>query len=326
MLSSVGSVLDESRKIYAIKDVTAIPLSGVQEATSITSTLARNNAVKARRSSLIVNPFRGQPSADTEFPGERENRVKFADDHEIKVMSPLAAGFSTFDRPPSPASVASSVASSTSSEFAGAPVAKALVRRLSFWDSVSRKGSIKTTAVESPLAMEEAEPLDALIHEGMPEPQQVLSEIIETAAPPPATIKAKYTELEAKIVRQTVKEFARGEMYFAYDFGKMPRIYCSSFSTMVPDITHSLQHKQEQIAKTQRQNVLLTELNALEPSLMSVADDENVDVLAEPSPSLPLWRRVDRQFWWNEHLSKPFIEAGVLFPLPERDPYLFLTY
>jgi phosphatidylinositol 4-phosphatase len=229
--AQVGSVLDESRKIYAIKDVTAIPLSGVQEATSVISTLARNNTVKARRSSLLVSPFRGQPSADTEFPRERENRVKFADEHEIKVMTPMAAdGFSTFDRPPSPASVASSVASSTSSEFAGAPVAKALVRRLSFWNSVSRKNSIKTTAVESPLAKEEVDPLDALIHEGMPEPQQVLSEIIETAAPPPATIKAKYTELEAKIVRQTVKEFARGEMYFAYNFGKMTRIYCSSFA------------------------------------------------------------------------------------------------
>lgn len=225
--AQVGSVLDESRKIYAIKEVTAIPLSGVQEATFVTSTLARNNAVKARRPSLDASHFREQPSADTEFPGERENRVKFADDHEIKVMTPLAANFSTFDRPPSPASVASTV-TSTSSEFAGAPVAKALVKRLSFWNGVSRKNSIKTTAVESPLVKEEAEPLDALIHEGMPEPQQVLSEIIETAAPPPATIKAKYTELEAKIVRQTVKEFARGEMYFAYDFGKITRIYCSS--------------------------------------------------------------------------------------------------
>jgi phosphatidylinositol 4-phosphatase len=222
--AQVGSVLDESRKIYAIKEVTAIPLNGVQEATSVTSTLARNNVVKARRPSLLVSPFREQRSADT---GERENRVKFAEDHEIKVMTPLAAdGFSTFDRPPSPASVASSVTSS-SSEFAGAPVAKALVKRLSFWNGVSRKDSIKTTAVGSPL---DVEPLDALIHEGMPEPQQVLSEIIETAAPPPATIKAKYTELEAKIVRQTVKEFSRGEMYFAYDFGKMTRIYCSSFA------------------------------------------------------------------------------------------------
>ena len=80
---------------------------------------------------------------------------------------------------------------------------------------------------------------------------------------------------------------------------------------LVPDITHSLQHKQEQLAKTQRQNVLLAELNALDPSAHPFANGEKVDVLAEPLPTLPLWRRVDRQFWWNEHLSKPFIDAGV---------------
>jgi hypothetical protein len=55
----------------------------------------------------------------------------------------------------------------------------------------------------------------------MSEPQEVLSRIIETAAPPPTTIREKYTELETKILRQIIKEFAKGEMYFAYDFGKV---------------------------------------------------------------------------------------------------------
>ena len=72
-----------------------------------------------------------------------------------------------------------------------------------------------------------------------------------------------------------------------------------------------MQHKQEHIAKTQKQNVFLAELDALDPSVQSAASGGEVDVLAEPLPALPLWRRVDRQFWWNEHLSKPFIDAGV---------------
>jgi len=80
----------------------------------------------------------------------------------------------------------------------------------------------------------------------------------------------------------------------------------------VPDITRTLQHKQEQIAKAQKRNALLEELNASDSSAQPRAISENVDVLAEPLPTLPLWRRVDRQFWWNEHLSKPFIDAGVL--------------
>jgi phosphatidylinositol 4-phosphatase len=312
-------VLDESRNIYVIKDVAAIPLSGVQEATSVTSAIARSNAAKARLS-LLVSPFREQPSGDPGSSGEAANRVKFADGHEVKVMTPMTAhDFSTFDfdtRPPSPASVASSVASSASSEFATAPVAKVVASRLSFWNRVPRKNSIGAATVESRPVAEEVQPLDALIHEDMPVPHQVLSEIIETAAPPPPTIKEKYTELEAKILRQTVKEFSKGEMYFAYDFGKAICIYCIAVVPLidvVPDITRSLQHKQEQIAKAERQSVLLAELNALDPSTMSVAHGENVKVLAEPSPNLPLWRRVDRQYWWNEHLSKPFIEAGVLF-------------
>lgn len=87
---------------------------------------------------------------------------------------------------------------------------------------------------------------------------------------------------------------------------------------LASDITHSLQHKQEQIAKTQKQNVLLAELDALDPSAQFMASGEDVDVLAEPLPTLPLWRRADRQFWWNEHLLKPFIDAGVFAVLVPR--------
>lgn len=293
----VGHMLDESRKIYAVKDVTALPLSGVQQAKFVTNAVARRNAAKAR-ASLVVGPSREQPSDDIgPPPNEAVLRVKFADGHQIKAMTPEAVDeFSLVDRSPSPASVASSVASSVSSEISGAPVAKALADRLSFWNRLSKRNSLKAPEDESPSdAEEEVQPLDALIHEGMSEPQQVLSEIIKTAAPPPPTIEEKYSELEAKILRQTVKEYAKGEMYLAYDF----------------DLTRSLQHKQDQIAKAQKRNVLLEQLNASDLSAQPGVISENIDVLAEPLPTLPLWRRVDRRFWWNEHLSKPFIDAGL---------------
>ena len=79
-----------------------------------------------------------------------------------------------------------------------------------------------------------------------------------------------------------------------------------------PDLTRSLQHKQEKIANAQKRDALLEQLNASDSSAQPRAIGENVDVLAEPLPTLPLWRRVDRQFWWNEHLSSPFIDAGVI--------------
>ena len=76
------------------------------------------------------------------------------------------------------------------------------------------------------------------------------------------------------------------------------------------DITRSLQRKQELIAKSKKQKALLADLNAIDDTHHSPTEGK-VDVLAEPSSTLPLWRRVDRQFWWNEWLSRPFIDSGV---------------
>ncbi len=60
-----------------------------------------------------------------------------------------------------------------------------------------------------------------------------------------------------------------------------------------------------------KQNALLADLNALDEARKLKTPEDKIDVLAEASPTLPLWRRVDRQYWWNEWISKPFINAGV---------------
>lgn len=189
----------------------------------MTSTIARANAAKARPSLLVpFNASRDHSSSKAGSIDDVRSRVKFSEECEVKVMTPVAVdGFSTRDteRPPSPASMVS-VASSVSSEVSAAHVTKVLATRLSFWNRLSKTGDAKTSNVESDVD-EEDQPLDSLIHEDMSEPQEVLSRIIETAAPPPTTIREKYTELETKILRQTIKEFAKGEMYFAYDFGKV---------------------------------------------------------------------------------------------------------
>ena len=54
-------------------------------------------------------------------------------------------------------------------------------------------------------------------------------------------------------------------------------------------------------------------LPILEETRRQSPTNDKVDVLVEPSAALPLWRRVDRKFWWNEWLSKPLIDAGVGF-------------
>lgn len=79
----------------------------------------------------------------------------------------------------------------------------------------------------------------------------------------------------------------------------------------VTDITRSLQHKHEIITKIKVQKGLLVELNVIDENQKPSPLGGEVNVLAEPSATLPLWRRVDRQFWWNEWLLKPFVDAGV---------------
>ena len=77
------------------------------------------------------------------------------------------------------------------------------------------------------------------------------------------------------------------------------------------DITRCLQHKRDQVCKAKRHDILLEDLKISENGSPLEPSRDGVDPLAEPSPMLPLWRRVDKQFWWNEWLLKPFIDAGV---------------
>ncbi|EIN07173.1 hypothetical protein PUNSTDRAFT_126985 [Punctularia strigosozonata HHB-11173 SS5] len=154
------------------------------------------------------------------------------------------------------------------------------------------------------------EVVDAAAEQDVQSPSEVLGDIIDSRAPEPKTQAEQHSELEDKILKEIIREYTKGGMYFAYTF----------------DITRSLQHKQEEIAKSKREHHLLSDLNALETPTTTASssaasgisdaptehpDLEKVDVLAEVYPTLPLWRRVDRQFWWNEWLSKPFTEAGL---------------
>jgi hypothetical protein len=89
---------------------------------------------------------------------------------------------------------------------------------------------------------------------------------------------------------------------------------------ILADVTRSLQHKQDQVVRSQEQLALLADLNAL-PSPQSIKSQSDevasvegtkINPLFEPNPTLPLWRRVDKRFWWNEWLLKPFVDAGVI--------------
>ena len=86
-------------------------------------------------------------------------------------------------------------------------------------------------------------------------------------------------------------------------------------NTPCSDITTSLQRKNQKLTGTARSDQLLHDVADPESPVSPPPVPSNassVDVLDEPQPNLPLWRRVDRRFWWNEEMSSAFVEAGVI--------------
>ncbi|TFK30155.1 hypothetical protein FA15DRAFT_726049 [Coprinopsis marcescibilis] len=313
--TEVGHVLDPVNTVYGLKGVTAIPLVE-DRAREVVGALAARNAALARPSLLL-----SQPSIDSTSPDDLEvprPKVQFALDDDVRVMTPTPLtpipsreGAALIERPPSAQSFRSDISSpSSENSMITSPVFKTLATRLSFWNRLSTRppsvhapdgsdSEFQMTMNPSSMA-EERETLDKLMEND--EPAKVVETIVEATAPAPITTEEKHNELEEKVVRECIKELTKGGMYWAYTF----------------DITRSLQHKQEQIAKSQKQQELLEGLGAL-PSSNDAEGypqspkyyGEKVSPLAEPNPTLPLWRRVDRQFWWNEWISKPFIDAGL---------------
>ncbi|KAI0664663.1 SacI homology domain-containing protein [Cubamyces menziesii] len=310
--NEVGNFLDPRHSVYSVKGVTAIPMEE-DRARTVLATLASRNQVDRRASLLPAGEIHqghpGEPSAAESIDDAREDeiktaRVKFAEEDQIKVVSPLpdkTFNISDDTSPPSPSSTVSTPSSVTSTN--ADTVVKALAERLSFWTRLPKKnsGQLQSASIDHSLveqsdqSVNEPLDLDSIVKDGSKDPEEVLETIVSSAAPPPQTIEEKHTELENKIVRECIREFTRGGMYFAYTF----------------DITRSLQHKHELIEKAKSQNALLESLNALDDSKRLSPVSDTVDVLAEPSAALPLWRRVDRRFWWNEWLSKPFVDQGL---------------
>lgn len=78
-----------------------------------------------------------------------------------------------------------------------------------------------------------------------------------------------------------------------------------------PDLSSSLQRKQQQMERLKRRSELLSDLQA-SGDWAALDSCEDAEPFREPQPSLPLWSRIDRRFWWNEHLIQPFVEKEVI--------------
>ncbi|KAF8212087.1 SacI homology domain-containing protein [Mycena galopus ATCC 62051] len=268
--SDVGHLLNATHAVYSVKGITAIPLAEHRARIAV-NTLASRNAHMSRPSLLPASrTLDSLPSvhnveeAASEHDEEVSRRVQFAPTNDVRVVSPLATSFNlNSDEHPSPASpyASSSDLSSPADEqsISASPVAKTLANRLSFWSRLSKRTSVPPTPTTPTVAEEppERESLDAMIKEQ--EPDAVLSKVIEMLAPAPASPEEQHSELEDKIVKEVIREFSKGGMYFAYTF----------------DITRSLQHKQDLVSKLQKRHSLLVDLNA------APSPDSAVQVLVE---------------------------------------------
>lgn len=143
-----------------------------------------------------------------------------------------------------------------------------------------------------------------------------------TPVPKPALDVPARLELESKIMKQITRELGSGEFYYSYDF----------------DLSHTLQDKRKRLARGQKSGALLEGLlsNANPPSEFFDNTPSETDrklqndppspggstksakstrttglEIIEPDIHVPLWRRTDRRFFWNESLARDFIELGL---------------
>ncbi|KAK0228754.1 SacI homology domain-containing protein [Armillaria fumosa] len=287
--TDIGSLFEESHSIYGVKGVVAIPLhedGARKRIATFASRVNLSHLPTSRTLDTVSSPRPADPAGDV-TPSSLDPAIS----KPIPRIQFAPAPIPVFDYDSNadeqtPRSRSPSDASSISSESSTAsPVIKALASRLSFWNRLSSGGTkgLKQTSddVSNPSPNCEQDILD----EG--DPEEVLASIV---APEPASPEERHSELERKVIRECVKEFTKGGMFFAYNF----------------DITRSMQHKRDLIAKTQRQSFLLADLNVFSSHKL-----DNTGHVSEPNPTLPLWRRVDRKYWWNEWLAKPFIDAGL---------------
>lgn len=224
--------LEPTHAIYNVKGVTAIPLVE-DRARTVLNALSSKNAARHSLSAIPVDVIPTLSDIASVATSESKSdetsstspRVTFAAEDQVKILSPPPTRdtFDLPDRPSSPSSIASgtSGASTPSSEYSVTnvtPVAKTLAERLSFWNRIPRKMSYSLEPSEQD-SLKDGDELSERIDDGKDEPGDVLTDILQSTAPAPTTIEERNNELEEKILRQCVKDFSKGEMYFSYNFG-----------------------------------------------------------------------------------------------------------
>ncbi|QRV85813.1 phosphatidylinositide phosphatase SAC2 [Ceratobasidium sp. AG-Ba] len=299
-----GTLFSPSRPVHTIKSITAIPLRQDQARTAL-------NGPIARKTPLTPNPLRRNPDADPETPAEdvpdltpavAEPKVKFAPEPPQVMQMPetndSSASLAESSDSPTTSGASTPLSSASASSLSGAPVAKTLVNRLTFW-SKPRTVAPAPPSLDTATAGQDNSP--HIPGQAEQEPEEALHKILDAGSnTAPSSTEERNAELTKKIVREIVRQYSSGCMYYSLDF----------------DLSTSLQDKHDQFTRSQHDAAVLEELAAAEgklPSTPAASSPQKLDPFAEPHGLLSLWLRVpqkSRRYWWNENLAAPFVEAG----------------
>ena len=99
-----------------------------------------------------------------------------------------------------------------------------MVNRLAFWNRFNKRGKPDDFSDSYPIEDPDSS-LDTIMGHDRKEPAEVLGDIIAATAPAPTTQEETHNQLEDKIVREAIREFSKGGMYFAYNFGQWFGVY-----------------------------------------------------------------------------------------------------
>lgn len=203
-----------TRQVYGISEVIYVPLEYGRASATI------NKLIKSVRKP-VVSASMERDQDFTQGTDTGSLHVKWAPQNHPNVTPDAASILSS-----SPAS--SGYSTPTSGGIAIAPLAKALAERLSFWKNSGAPTQDEASLVASKTSGD-YETLGELMDDidngetAAIEPSKAVEDIVTAAATEPSTSEERNTRLEDKILKETVRQFTKGGMYFTYSFGKDPK-------------------------------------------------------------------------------------------------------
>nr|CDI57051.1 conserved hypothetical protein [Melanopsichium pennsylvanicum 4] len=313
----IGHYFHDSRPIYCCTGVLAIPLLREEAAQAIRAQLAKQGNIAAGRFSQAAaanSCIDENASSDSSFDEEADSSDTDYDDVETPAAIPKEPFFSSF----SDSQRADTLRMPKSRPWLTRAARAVSDGRIETISEDSAAQAHIADATETSIDVVEAPQPDPTPHspDAVQQSPAVDASVAVSATPHEQWHAAKQAELEDKTVREMAKYWARGEFWFAYDF----------------DLTTSLQNKRRALESIRKpeSNPGLSSMNhfpyqAHAPQATFPDSQRSIEfpLLAEPYSNLPLWRRADRRFWHNEHMSKDLIHAGLhAYILPVMQGYI----